>query len=156
MKIRISINFIHLRSKLTSKICQKVGSLNGKTKTVSCAHFAPFFSKYRSIYWKKINAYRLFIVKIRVPTNFMCRTNKTIFELRLYTEMYTRKKSNRNFPLSRKKKIDLDYLLWLEHYKKIKRLCNNSNGLVLASRNLVDTAKSNSFLSKLLTIIFNC
>ena len=31
IKIRISMNFIHLRSKLTSEICQKIGSLDGKT-----------------------------------------------------------------------------------------------------------------------------
>ena len=45
IKVRISISFMYLRSKLTSEIGRKVGSLDGKTKKKPSqgAHFATFF-----------------------------------------------------------------------------------------------------------------
>ena len=47
MKIRISINFVHLRSKLTAEICSKVGSVDRKTEqnSLKVKLFATFFHK---------------------------------------------------------------------------------------------------------------
>ena len=45
IKIRISINFMHLRLKLTSEMYQKIGGLDGKTeqKRLKVPNFQPFF-----------------------------------------------------------------------------------------------------------------
>ena len=47
VKIRLSIIFMHLRSKLTSEICQKIGGLNGKTEQnrPEVPALPPFFFK---------------------------------------------------------------------------------------------------------------
>ena len=39
---------------------------------------------------------------------------------------------------------------------RIKRICNNSDSVILAFPNLVDNAKYNSVLPNLLTAILNC
>ena len=57
---------MHLRSKLTSEISQKIGSSNGK-EVQNCfkvGTLPPFF-------FQK-NANQFYVVKISVPTNFIC------------------------------------------------------------------------------------
>ena len=68
IKVRISINFMHLRPKLTSEICQKVGSLDGKTKQKhpKSPTLPTFSQKNLYIFSETINAYRLFIVIINI------------------------------------------------------------------------------------------
>ena len=72
--IRISITFMHLRSKLTSEICQKVGSLGEKTEqnSLKVSTLQPFSPQNHCIYWKTKNPNQFYIIKISVLTNFMC------------------------------------------------------------------------------------
>ena len=84
IKIRIFITFMHLRSKLTLEICHEVGSLEEKTKKNRLKEptLPPFFfSKNRCIYWKAINANRFFVLKIKIPSNFMCLRLKMRLEI---------------------------------------------------------------------------
>ena len=70
---------MHLRSKLTSEMCQKIGVLDGKTEqnrlkvpTLALKRKKQKQKQKYCIYWKTKSTKRFFIVKISVPTNFMC------------------------------------------------------------------------------------
>ena len=65
---------MHLQSKLTSQMCQKIESLDGKTKHNRLKNpTLPFFFPQTSIFIERQQTFcRIFIVKVSVPTNFMC------------------------------------------------------------------------------------
>ena len=62
IKIRIFIIFMHLWSKVISEVCPKSIELRQKTRAKPS----------HSIYWKTKNTNGFSIVKISVPTHFMC------------------------------------------------------------------------------------
>ena len=74
---------MHLRSNLTSGICQKVGTLDGKTeqnrfKVPFLQPFFFFFFFKKPLYLSKTKSTsRFYIVKISVATNFMCLDLRT-------------------------------------------------------------------------------
>ena len=82
IKIRISIIFMHLRSKPTLKNISETRRVNRapqQSKTISkcpLCHFFSFFSKIHWIYWKTKSTSRFSIVKISVPTSFYVFTIK--------------------------------------------------------------------------------
>ena len=64
---------MHLRSELTSEICQKIRGLDGKTKQnrLKVPTLPPFFSKTTEFIGKRETVNDFLIVKISVPRNFM-------------------------------------------------------------------------------------
>ena len=65
IKIRISVIFMHLRSKMTSEICLKAGCLHGKAEQncLKVENLPPFFQK-PLVYWKTKNTCKFSIVNI--------------------------------------------------------------------------------------------
>ena len=83
--------------------------LRRKNKNLLKAFALPSFSqKTRYIYWKSINPYRFFTVKISVPTNFMR------FRLKTRSEIY-------------QKEENLDLRTPLMHDRRNTSLYNNNN-----------------------------
>ena len=64
---------MRLRSKLTSEMCQKIGSLEGKAKQnrLKAPTLLPFSQKTAEFIEKNINSHRFLSIKLSVPTNFM-------------------------------------------------------------------------------------
>ena len=65
---------MHLRSKLISDICQKIGSLDEKIMQnfLKMPILPPFFKKTTAFIEKQKKTNRFSIIKISVPTNFTC------------------------------------------------------------------------------------
>ena len=71
---------MHLQSKLTSEMCQNIGSLDGKTEQnhLKMPTLPPFIQKNHCIYWKTKNVNRFSIVK-----KIWCGTHTTFSYLTL-------------------------------------------------------------------------